>query len=129
MLFLARILFIIAVFYGFCQAYEENIHFRRRTITSWTKQDKPDYSDIRVDEVLNADLLRMENGERVKLIGVEIPESKFTPLFTAYGRQTGKDPKELEQIFNEAVKFVRDTVKGQYVRLDFDAKKSAKKGA
>ena len=111
---------------GFCHADEDVQRFRRRTLEARQAFKPYDYGHIRVDGVISADTLRLQSGEKVKLIGVDTPHSKFTPGFTLYLRITGEKTDKLVRIFDQASKFVKELTLGKYVRLEFDKNKSAK---
>jgi micrococcal nuclease len=60
-----------------------------------------------VERVIDGDTLVMENGERVRLIGVDTPETKHPN-------------KPVEHFGKEAAAFTRRLVEGKRVRLEFD---------
>jgi micrococcal nuclease len=62
-----------------------------------------------VERVIDADTLVMENGERVRLIGVDTPETKHPN-------------RPVEHFGKEAAAFTRCMVEGTRVRLEFDSK-------
>jgi micrococcal nuclease len=60
-----------------------------------------------VERVIDGDTLLMDNGQRVRLIGVDTPETKHPN-------------KPVEQFGKEAAAFTRRMVEGKRVRLEFD---------
>ena len=60
-----------------------------------------------VERVIDGDTLLMENSERVRLIGVDTPETKHPS-------------KPVEHFGKEAAAFTRRMVEGKRVRLEFD---------
>jgi micrococcal nuclease len=60
-----------------------------------------------VERVIDGDTLVMENGERVRLIGVDTPETKHPN-------------KPVEHFGKEAAAFTQRMVEGKRVRLEFD---------
>ena len=60
-----------------------------------------------MERVIDGDTLVMENGERVRLIGVDTPETKHPR-------------KPVEHFGKEAAAFTRRMVEGKRVRLEFD---------
>jgi len=60
-----------------------------------------------VERVIDGDTLLMENGERVRLIGVDTPETKHPN-------------KPVQHFGKEAAAFTRRMVEGKRVRLEFD---------
>jgi micrococcal nuclease len=61
-----------------------------------------------VKQVADADTIVLENGERVRLIGIKAPEIKYAATKT--GAEMGK----------EAAAFARKLVEGKRVKLEFD---------
>ncbi len=57
--------------------------------------------EIKITEVVSADIIRLENGKTVRLIGLEIPE----------------------EIKEEARQFLKKLAEGQLVRLNYDKQK------
>jgi endonuclease YncB( thermonuclease family) len=60
-----------------------------------------------VEGVIDGDTLLLDNGERVRLIGVDTPETKHPS-------------KPVEHFGKEAAAFTRRMVEGKRVRLEFD---------
>jgi len=72
-----------------------------------------DYSKIKVSRVVDGDTLKLENGERVRLIGVDTPE-------------TVRPNKPVEYFGKEASAFTKRLCEGKTVRLEFDQTKRDK---
>ena len=66
-----------------------------------------------VERVIDGDTLVMENGERVRLIGVDTPETKHPT-------------KPVEHFGKEAAAFTQRIVEGKRVRLEFDPANAAR---
>src|SRR5688572_26190887 len=60
-----------------------------------------------VERVVDGDTLLLQSGERVRLIGVDTPETKHPK-------------KSVERFGKEASEFTRHMVEGKRVRLEFD---------
>ena len=68
-----------------------------------------------VDRVIDGDTLRLRSGHRVRLLGVDTPETVH--------------PRLGEQLFGrEASAFTRDTAEGRDVRLEFDREREDRYG-
>ncbi len=81
---------------------------------------KYDYSSIKVKKVLAYDLLLLENGEEVHLIGIHCP------LFDRnIAIKDGKVVCSKQTKREESLKFVKDMVEGKRVSLEFDSLKKA----
>jgi micrococcal nuclease len=70
---------------------------------------------VRVKKVIDGDTLLLTNGERVRLIGVDTPETKHPQ-------------KPLERFGREAYLFTKRMIEGKEVRLEFDWQKRDKYG-
>jgi endonuclease YncB( thermonuclease family) len=65
-----------------------------------------------VERVVDGDTLLLQSGERVRLIGVDTPETKHPK-------------KPVERFGKEASEFTRQMVEGKRVRLEFDPANAA----
>ncbi len=76
---------------------------------AWAEADADDAEEPfrRVERVIDGDTLVLEGGERVRLIGVDTPE-------------TVHPQKPVEYFGKEASKFTRGMVEGKRVRLEYD---------
>ncbi len=80
-----------------------------------TTVGKPECKWRTVKRVIDGDTLELENGEKVRLIGVDTPETK--------------DPRKPVQYFGkEAAEFTRGQVEGRKVWLEYDQTKKDKYG-
>ena len=74
------------------------------------------YSEVhKVKRVIDGDTLLLTNGERVRLIGVDTPETKHPQ-------------KPVQKFGKEAYLFTKRMVEGKEVRLDYDWQKKDKYG-
>ena len=70
---------------------------------------------VKVERVIDGDTLLLTNGEKVRLIGVDTPETKHPQ-------------KPVERFGKEAYLFTKRMVEGKEVRLEFDWQKRDKYG-
>jgi len=79
--------------------------------TQWHKLDEPPLletgSEVRVSRIIDGDTLELASGQRVRLIGVDTPESKHPHL-------------PVEPFAQEAARFTSDFAEGQTARLELD---------
>lgn len=79
---------------------------------------------IRVEKVLSADTFRLENGQKVRMIGLKAPAlpKRDVTGHDEYGFVVEKVTltKTIEE---RALAFVRQLLEGQYVRMEFDVDK------
>jgi endonuclease YncB( thermonuclease family) len=92
-----------------------------------TSEEKITYKDSLVKKVLFSDILLLESGERIKLIAIDVPHSRYSPEFRWYSDSTGKDYGKLSLIFDSAFEFVKGLTEGKPVKIEFGRSKTAKK--
>ena len=83
---------------------------------------------LTVTRAVDGDTLQLSNGEKVRLIGVDTPESSNNSKLRRDAKRTGQDAKEIIKMGKEAAAFTRDLVQGKNVRLEFDVQKRDKYG-
>jgi micrococcal nuclease len=87
-----------------------------------------DYSDIYVTRVIDGDTLKLENGERVRLIGIDTPEMHDSDKLYRDAQRTHQDIQTIKSLGRRAYNFTRDLVEGKRVNLEFDAERLDKYG-
>lgn len=119
------IFFLFLVIYFIIAIKQESFSYQRQVVRSRSSEAKDDYGDIAVTEVIKADTLILENGQRVKLIGVDPPGDFYSPHLKEYMRLTGKDSKTLMDITKEAAAFTKSLTMNKRVRLEFDEQRQS----
>ncbi len=86
----------------------------------------PAYRRIVVAKVLSAERIQLENGDRIRLIGIKAPferPRREKLLVDKYGFEI--EPEEPTTDFSQkAYEYVRNLLEGQTVRVEFDRKKN-----
>ncbi|MDP2860117.1 MAG: thermonuclease family protein [bacterium] len=85
-----------------------------------------DYNKILVAKIIDGDTLCLENGERVRLTGVDTPESKVNAKLKRDSKRTSKDYETIITTGREAAEFTKKLANGKRVRLEFDVEKRDK---
>ncbi len=85
-----------------------------------------DYSDIFVKRAVDGDTLVLENGERVRLIGIDTPEMHESAKLYRDSQRSGQDVKTIQELGRQAYEFTKNLVEGKRVRLEFDVTKRDK---
>lgn len=82
------------------------------------------YQKIKVGRVLSADTIELENGERIRLIGLKAPKppKKEKVKKDEFGFVI-EDVDPWTTLDEEAFIFARRLLEGQYVRLEFDTER------
>jgi micrococcal nuclease len=91
---------------SFAPAYSEN------------RADKTSY--LYVSRVIDGDTIKLSNGERVRLIGIDTPEAYYSDKMARDSRRSGEDIKTIEAMGRKASEFTKSLVKGKRVRLEYD---------
>lgn len=74
-----------------------------------------DYSHIKVEEVIDGDTVRLENGQLLRYIGVDTPEVRI--------RENNTWSYKPQPFALEAKEFNKKLLEGKYVRVEFDVDK------
>ncbi|MCM8812916.1 MAG: thermonuclease family protein [Candidatus Omnitrophica bacterium] len=84
------------------------------------------YERVLVTGVIDGDTLKLENGERVRLIGIDTPESKKNKKLKKDAARAGAAENDIVALGKEAAKFTTELVNKKYVRLEFDVQQRDK---
>lgn len=84
---------------------------------------KYDYNKILVTKIVDGDTLNLENGDKVRLIGIDTPESKVNAKLRRDSKHTGKDYRTITAMGREAARFTENIAGGKYVKLEFDVQR------
>jgi micrococcal nuclease len=84
------------------------------------------YSDILVTRAVDGDTLVLENGERVRLIGIDTPEMHESNKLYRDAERTRQDISTIQKLGRRAYKFTKNLVEGKRVSLEFDVERRDK---
>lgn len=84
------------------------------------------YSDILVKRAVDGDTLLLENGERVRLIGIDTPEMHESDKLYKDSQRSGEDLTTIKKLGRKAYEFTKGLVEGKRVSLEFDVEKRDK---
>jgi len=82
------------------------------------------YDDILVTRAVDGDTLVLENGERVRLTGIDTPEIHESNKLYRDSRKSGQDLRTIKKMGQESFNFTKNLVEGKRVRLEFDVEKT-----
>lgn len=82
-----------------------------------------DYSNIIVTRAVDGDTLVLENGERVRLIGIDTPELHESDKLFRDSQRTKQDVGTIQKLGQQAYEFTKKLVEGKPVSLEFDVEK------
>ena len=81
-----------------------------------------------VSRAIDGDTLRLSDGEDVRLIGIDTPESRYNSKLARDSQRSRKDTDTILKMGREASGFTRRLVEGRRVKLVFDVQKHDKYG-
>lgn len=81
-----------------------------------------------VSRVIDGDTIKLSNGERVRFIGIDTPESRYNKKLERDVARSRKDISEILKMGKIASNFTKDLVEGKSVRLEFDVEKRDRYG-
>ena len=90
--------------------------------------NKYNYDDILVARVIDGDTVELANGERVRFIGIDTPESQYNSKLKRDAKRSKKDYNTIIAMGKKATIFTRSLVGGKKVRLEFDIEKKDRYG-
>lgn len=91
--------------------------------------DEPyNYADILVKRVIDGDTLRLETGEKVRLLGIDTPEMHESKKLYRDAQRTRQDIRTIQKMGRRAYEFTKNLVEGKRVSLEFDVQKHDKYG-
>ena len=82
-----------------------------------------DYKNILVKRAVDGDTLVLENGERVRLIGIDTPEMHESNKLYRDSQKTHQDIDTIKALGRRAYEFTKSLVEGKVVSLELDAEK------
>jgi micrococcal nuclease len=86
------------------------------------------YADILVERVIDGDTFLLENGEHVRLIGIDTPENRKNEKALRDSARTQTDIDVLIAMGKRSKDFLKGLVEDKRVRLDFDVTRTDKYG-
>lgn len=81
------------------------------------------YADVLVKRAVDGDTLQLENGQRVRLIGIDTPEMHESEKLQRDASRSGQDASTIRKLGRRAYAFTRDLVEGRRVSLEFDVER------
>lgn len=81
-----------------------------------------------VTRVVDGDTLKLSNGERVRLAGIDTPETYYSDKLLRDARRSVSDITKIQSLGREASRFTKKLALGKKVRLEFDVDKRDKYG-
>lgn len=73
-----------------------------------------------VSRVVDGDTIKLSDGERVRLIGVDTPEVHYSDKLLRDAKKSGRDAETIQAMGRSASAFTKSLVFGKKVKLEFD---------
>lgn len=83
---------------------------------------------VRVQRVVDGDTLKLDGGERVRLLGIDTPEMHESGKLLRDAARSGQDAGTIQKLGRRAYEYVRPLIEGKNVRLEFDIQTRDKYG-
>lgn len=80
-----------------------------------------------VSRVREGNILELKNGQKIRLIGVEVPSSSDSGINRRIAQASQLGPDKVQKFAPQALRFVRRCVEGKEVQLEFDEANMAAK--
>lgn len=102
----------------------------------YSQEEKPsisfgkayNYSDILVKRAVDGDTLQLENGQRLRLIGIDTPEMHESAKLYKDSQRIKQDAGYIKELGRRAYEFTKGLVEGRRVSLEFDVERRDKYG-
>ncbi|MBF0331072.1 MAG: thermonuclease family protein [Candidatus Omnitrophica bacterium] len=86
------------------------------------------YPDVKVVYVFDGDTIKLADGEKVRFIGIDTPESSRNKKLLRDAGRSGRDVQQILEMGHQAAVYTRSLLDGRRVRLDFDIQRRDKYG-
>lgn len=99
--------------------------FFAHTLYSQTNsKDSIDYNHAKVTRVIDGDTFQLENGERVRLLGIDTPEKWPSKKMDTDAERSKKDKEVIKKLGELASLYADSLLEGKFVRLVPDSTNS-----
>jgi len=93
---------------------------KESSVQSAAVDNNYDYSNILVTRVVDGDTLKLENGEYLRLLGIDTPEVHESAKLHRDAQRSGQSVEAIKQSGRQSYEFTKQLVEKKRVRLEFD---------
>ncbi len=90
--------------------------------------DQNEYANILVTYVYDGDTIKLSNGEKIRLEGIDTPESRKNNKLLRDAKRSHQDVDEILRMGRAASEYVKSLLTDRRVRLEFDIQQRDKYG-
>lgn len=118
-------IFVLALGFIFWGMADEPIKIQNSGDWKWSMPfgKNYDYSNVLVERAVDGDTLKLETGERVRLIGIDTPEMHDSKKLYKDSQRSGQDVTTIQKLGRRSYEFTKQLVEGKRVSLEFDVEK------
>ncbi|MCX7661575.1 MAG: thermonuclease family protein [Candidatus Omnitrophica bacterium] len=118
------LVFVILAYKGFAREEKFKVNFCAQGIKfSIPCGRNYNYADIKVRRVIDGDTLELENGQRVRLIGIDAPEMHNSEKLLRDVQRSKRDIQTIKSMGKRSYEFLKILAENKKVRLEFDVER------
>lgn len=95
---------------------------------SAARSEQPSGKYYIVKKAVDGDTLKLSDGRKVRLIGIDTPEVHYSNKLLKDAKKSNKDVKDIQDMGKKAWAFTKKLVEGKKVRLEYDVDRKDRYG-
>jgi micrococcal nuclease len=111
-----------------CVFLESSISYAEEAKISFPVGKGYDYNNILVKRVIDGDTLLLEDGQRVRMIGIDTPEIHESRKLYRDSKKNSQDVEAIKNMGRKSYEFTKKLIEGKMARLEFDVERKDRYG-